>query len=275
MADYKPTYKAIYPLLMKNSQAYPQLVGELNFKRMTTVGDIRAKRVTPKDSHIHQIAVAQGSKTFKKYFNAAQFIQSIFQDTQGNEDIIKEVLDENEKLQDELMLFGEGTSDSTMLNNGVYWSNDPNYVLNDSEEIPAASTGYNLPGLHSKIMEIMAVCDQVDGEKVLLLYGEDTLAKFDSLYANSDQPFKKVLADVAPGWSFLRMPPEVTPDSAEGFIGINLDQIKVNYTVFPSLLAQGVNEEKMHTFHNFLMGSMMVECKVSKAIVRQPVTYHA
>ena len=275
MQDYKPTYKSLYPLLMKNSQAYPQVVGQLDFRRATTVGDIRAKRILPKDTNIHQIAVAEGKKTFKKYFNAAQFIQSKFQDQQGNEDIIKEVLDENEKLQDELMLFGEGTSNSNMLNNGVYYSNDPNYVLENSVEVQKASTDYHLPDLHTKIMATIAKADLIDGEKVLVLYGEDTCAKFDSLYANSDAPFKRVLADVAEGWSFLKMPADVTPADAEGWIAINLDQIKTNYTVFPSLIGQGVNEEKMHSWHNFLMGSMMVEVRVLKGIIRQPVTYEA
>lgn len=275
MSDYQPTYKAIYPLLMKNSQAYPQVVGELSFRRATTVGDIRMKRLTPKDSHIQQIAVAEGKKTFKKYFDAAQFRQSKFQDTEGVEDILKEVLDENEKLQDELAAFGEGTSNSTMLNNGYYHSNDVNYVLKDAVAIDAASTGYHLPDLHTNIMATIAEADLIDGEKVLVLYGEDTLAKFDSLYANSDAPFKKVLAEVAPEWKFIKMPADITPANAEGWIAINLDQIKVNYTVFPSLLSQGVNEEQMHSWHNFLMGSMMIEVKVRGGIIRQPVSSYA
>lgn len=273
MNDYKPTYRALYPLLMKNSQAYPQVVGQLDFRRATTVGDIRMKRITPKDSHIHQIAVAEGKKTFKKYFDAAQFLQSIFQDTEGNESILAEVLDENEKLQDELMLFGEGTSASTMLNNGLYWSNDANYTLEDSAAVAAATTGYHLPDLHTKIMATIAKADLVDGEKVMVLYGVDLLAKFDSLYVNSDAPFKRVLQDVAEGWTFLRMPADVTPSNVNGWIAVNLDQIKVNYTVFPSLLSQGTNEEKMHTWHNFIMGSMMVEVKAKNGIIRQPVTF--
>lgn len=273
MNDYKPTYKAIYPLLMKNSQSYPQVVGQLDFRRATTVGDIRTKRITPKDTHIHQIAVADGKKSFKKYFDAAQYIRSIFQDSDGDESVIREVLDEAEKVQDELMLFGEGTSPSTMLNNGLYYSSDANYTLESSAAVAAATTGYHLPDMHTKIMATINKADLVDGEKVLVLYGEDTLAKWDSLYVNSDAPFKRVLQEVAEGWSFIKMPADVTPADVDGWIAVNLDQIKVNYTVFPELLSQGINEEKMHTWHNFLQGSMMVEVKVKNGIIRQPVTY--
>lgn len=273
MNDYKPTYRALYPLLMKNSQAYPQVVGQLDFRRATTVGDIRMKRITPKDSHIHQIVVADGKKTFKKYFDAAQFKQSIFQDTDGNESIIAEVLDENEKLQDELLLFGEGTDNSTMLNNGLFYSGDSNYTLENSKNIAAATTGYHLPDLHTQIMATINKSDMVDGEKIMVLYGVDLLAKFDSLYVNSDAPFKRVLQDVAEGWTFIKMPADVTPASADGWIAINMDQIKINYTVFPSLLSQGTDEKNMETWHNFIMGSMMVEVKVKNGIIRQPVEF--
>ncbi len=275
MSDYQPVYQPLYPLFMKNSQAYPQVVGELNFRRLTTVGDIRAKRILPKDTHIHQIAVADGKKTFKKYFAAAQFIQSKFQDQQGNEDVIKEVLDENQKLQDLLFLLGEGTSASTMLNNGMFWSNDINYVLESSVQVDKASTGYHLPDLHTNIMVTIEKANQVAGEKVLVLYGADVCAKFDSLYANSDAPFKSVIREVAEGWTFVKMPSDITPSNVNGWIAVNLDQIKVNYTVLPSLIAQGTNEEKMHSWHNFLLGSMMVEVKAKYGIIRQPVTFEA
>lgn len=275
MSDYVPTYKALYPLLMKNAQAYPQIVGELSFRRATTVGDIRAKRITPKDTHIHQIAVAEGKKTFKKYFDAAQYRQSKFQDSEGNEDIIKEVLDENEKLQDELAAFGEGTSGANVLNNGWFYSSDANFTLENSKEVKKASAGYHLPDLHTQMMVTINKANLIDGEKVMVIYGADMCAKFDSLYANSDAPFKRVLGEVAEGWTFLKMPEQITPVSVNGWVAINLDQIKVNYTVFPSLIGQGMNEEAMHTWHNFLLGSMMIEVKVKDGIIRQPVTFEA
>ena len=275
MSDYSPTYKALYPLLMKNSQAYPQVVGELSFRRAEAVGDIRAKRITPKDTHIHQIAVAEGKKKFKKYFDAAQFRQSKFQDTDGIEDVIKQVLDENEKLQDELAAFGEGTSNSNMLNNGYFYSDDVNYTLESSVEVAAASSGYHLPDMHTKMMVTINKANLVDGEKVMVIYGSVACAKFDALYANSDAPFKRVISEVAEGWTFLRMPDAISAGLGNGWIAINLDQIKVNYTVFPSLLSQGVNEELMHSWHNFILGSMMIEVKAKDGIIRQPVTFAA
>jgi hypothetical protein len=65
MQDYVPVYQPIYPLLLGKSQSYAEEVGRIDFKRAVTVGDIRAKHVTPKDTEIRQISVNEGTKCFK------------------------------------------------------------------------------------------------------------------------------------------------------------------------------------------------------------------
>jgi hypothetical protein len=122
MSDYKPTYSPLYTLFLAKSQAYSEQVGQASFKRLDTVGDIRAKHVTPKDTELQQIAAKESSKTFKKYFLANQYIESNLQDRQGLEDVKAQVLDEHQKQADDLFLLGEGTSNSTMINNGLFWS---------------------------------------------------------------------------------------------------------------------------------------------------------
>jgi hypothetical protein len=69
------------------------------------------------------------------------------------------------------------------------------------------------------------------------------------------------------------MPAAVTPSNANGWIIANLDQAKLNYTALPSLKSQGINEESMYAWFNFMMGSMMLEVLASGAVIRQPVTF--
>lgn len=274
MQDYQPTYQPLYPLFMGKAQGYSEQVGTIDFKRADTVGDIRAKHITPKDTEMKQVAVGEGKKTLKKYFLGVQYIQSALQDNQGIEDVISQVLDENQKLADELFLLGEGTSDSTMVNNGLFWSNDPNYQLESSASVAAGTAADHLKDMHTKIMATAAVADQIAGRKVLIVYGTSACAKFDSLYANTDAPFKKVLAEVlGANWSLVKMPADVTPSGTNGWIVANLDQVKLHYTALPKLDDQGFNAEKKYTWHNFLMGSMMLEVLVKKAVIRQPVTF--
>lgn len=276
MSDYVPTYTPIWSLFTKNSQAYPEVVGVVNFRRTETKGDIRMKRLTPKDSNIHQITVGDGTKPFNKYFHGAQFLQSILQDREGNEAVIAEVLDENHKLADEMLFTGDGTSNSDKLNNGLFFSTDANYVKKNSIEVSKASTGYHLPDMHTEMMATISEADRIAGEKVMLIWGDAAMGKFDSLYANTDQPFKSVLKEVADGWNFVKVPKEISDVlTGNGWMAVNLDQIKLNYTTPPKLLSQGVNEEAMHTWHNFIMGSMMVEVKAKGGIIQQPVTFEA
>lgn len=272
MSGYTPVYQPIYPLLMANSQAYSEEVGKLNFHRLEAVGDIRAKHLLPKDTDMRQIAVRDSTKSFKKYFLANQYIQSALQAREDVEGIVSQVLDEHQKQMDDLVLLGEGTSASTMINNGLYWSNDPNYVLNSSAELRNAPDTQN--DLYDKIMEVFAQGRDLAGAKSLIVYGSTALAKLDSLIA-SQAVSVRGLVEEAIGGQIVRLPAAVTPASANGIILMNPAQVKLHYTTLPSLKDQGVNSEKMYSWHNFLMGSTMVEVLASGGIVRQPVTFEA
>lgn len=274
MADYQPTYQPFWPILLGKSQSYPEEVGKLNFKRLEAIGNIRNQHYNPKDTHIHQISVVEKQKTFKKYFLASQYVQSTLQDRSQNEDVVKQVLDENNKLMDDLVLLGEGTSGSDVVNNGLFWSADPNYLLESSSEL--ASTGGHLPALHASVVSEKIKADTVAGRKVIVFYGSTMLTKVCGIYAESSVPFKQALQSALGGnYSLAELPSEVTPSGANGFMILTLDQIKLHYTTPPKLSAQGVDERNMEVWHNFLMGSAMVEVLAYKGVIRQPHTFGA
>ncbi len=272
MADYQPIYQPLYPLFLGKSQSYSEEVGKINFKRLEAVGDIRGRHITPKDTDIRQIAVIEKSKTFKKYFLANQFTQSAIQDQSRAEDVVKQVLDEHQKQMDELFLLGDGTSSSDVFNNGLFWSGDSNWTEQGSATVDGAGVD-PLIDLHAKVLANAAVADQVSGRKVIIFYGTTILPYFDGLYAANPVPFKRVLAEVlGSNYSLVKMPAAVTPSATNGWIVANLDQVKLHYTALPQLKAQGVNEEKMYAWHNFMMGSSMLEVLASGAVIKQPAT---
>lgn len=272
MADYVPTYSPIYPLFLSKSVQYPREVGELNFKRVTALGDIRGKRITPKDTEIKQVNVTEGTKTFKKYFLANQFQQSMYQDQSNAEEVVKQVLDEHQIQMDELFLLGEGTSGSNMLNNGLYWSGDSNYTLENSTTITAGATELFL--LHDAIVANASKANQVAGRKVIIFYGSDILGLFNALYPNAVKAFKVALAEVLGNqYSLVELPSACTPSASNGWIIANMDQCKLHYTDLPKLMGQGVNEENMYAWHNFGMGSSMLDVLAKDGVIRQPATY--
>lgn len=275
MADYQPGYSPIWGMFVSGkSQSYAQEVGKVNFKRLEAMGDLRLKAVTPKDTEMHQIAAAEKTKSYKKHFFAAQFVQSNLQDRQQNEDVVSQILDENQKLADDLLLLGEGTAANNVVNNALYWSGDPNYVLETSIEIDNAD-GW-LTDLHRQIVTAKIKADLVSGRKVVIFYGSSMIPKINSLYAATGRAFKVALQEVLGGlYSTMELPAAVTPSGANGWMIVNMDQVKLHYSTLPSLQAQGINEEKMYTWHNFLVGSMMLEVLQLNAIIRQPVTFEA
>lgn len=270
MSGYVPTYKAIYPLFMKKKQQYAAEAGKLDFRRVDTIGDIRAKVLTPKDTEMKQIAVSEGTKSYKKYFFANQYVQSFLQDTQGIEDVAAQVLDEHQKQMDSLFLTGDGTANNNVLNNGLYFSGDSNYRTENSVTVALASRLYSL---HTKVAATAALADRIAGEKVILFYGTDILPLFDSIYDTAVKPFKVALKEVlGENYSMIKLPSDVTPSGANGWLIANLDQIKTHYTVLPRLDDQGENNEKKYIWQNFMMGSAMVEVLADDAIIRQPAT---
>jgi len=272
MADYTPTYTPFWQILLGKSKAYPEVVGKLNFKRLEAVGNIRNQKFSPKDTHVHQINAVEKSKTFKKYFLASQYVQSTLQDREQNEDVVKQVLDENNKLMDDLVLLGEGTSASTMINNGLYWSADPNYLLESSTQL--ANTDGHLPALHASVSAAKIKADAVAGRKVVVFYGDTMLLKLCGIYSSSGQPFRQTLgAALGGGYTIAELPTEVTPSSANGYMILNLDQTLLHYTTPPKLADQGVDGRAMEVWHNFLLGSAMVEVLAYKGIIRQPHTF--
>lgn len=274
MNDYKPTYIPFYTSLLGNAVAYPEIVGKLNFKRLEAVGNFRMQEYNVKDTHIHQIGAAEKIKTFVKAFFAAQFVQSTLQDREQNESVVGQILDENNKLMDDLVLLGQGSAANNVVNNGLFWSGDSNYLLESSTEL--ASTGGHLPALHASVVAEKLKADVLSGQKVVVFYGSTMLSKVCGLYAESSVPFKDALQKaLGNNYSLAELPSEVTPSGANGFMILTMDQIKLHYTTLPKLAAQGVDERNMEVWHNFLMGTAMVEVLAYKGIIRQPHTFAA
>lgn len=275
MEDYVPIHSPLYTLFLGKSQAHPAEVGKFDFNRVQTVGDIRAKHVTPKDTEIRQIAAMEGIKTYKRYFLANQYVHSHMQDRHGIEDVTKQVLDEHQKQMDDLFLLGEGTSDSTMLNNGLFWSNDPNHTTESSVEVKKNGTNY-AAGLYTRVMTNAQKANQVAGRKVVIFYGSDIIPHYNSIFPEGNAPFKKVMQEgLGSNYSLIDMPEAVTPSSSHGWIIANLDHCKLHYSVLPKLLAQGENEEKMYYWSNFLLGSCMLEVLALNGVIKQPATLEA
>lgn len=272
MADYAPLYKPLYSLFLGGSQEYPAEVGVQNFRRVEAVGDIRAKRITPKDTELKLVSAMGSSKSFKKYFMANKFITSGIQSVEGNEQVIKQVLDEHQAQMDELLLFGDGTANNNVVNNGLFFSADSNFTEESSDAIASGSTRLGL--LHSGILATLEKARNLDGRKIILVYGETLIPYMNTLFESVARPLQAVLEDsLQADETIVKMPSYVTPAGVNGWEVINLDRIKLHHSTLPQLISQDYNSEDMYYWHNFMMGSCMVDVLAKDAIIKQPITF--
>lgn len=272
-SDYTPGYNPLLPLFMAIAVKYTMEVGNAKFTRLEAIGDLEGKIITPKDTEMHQISAKEGAKNFLKYFFASQYIQSQLQSTRGYENVVAQVLDAQFKQADKLFMSGGATAmNQANTNAGLFYSNDTNYTLEVSVAIP--STGGHLPGIYNLVATALAKANELDGEKIVLFYGSTMTGKIDGLMGDNFSPFLKVLQDGLPGVTFAKVPGSIVPDGGgNGFIVINMSQVSLHYTILPDVVAQGINEEKMYAWTNFLLGSMMLEVKAKDGIIRQPTTF--
>lgn len=275
LMGFKPTYIPIMPLFMGKATAYTIEEGKINFNRLEAIGDLQSKLHGAKDSTIHQIHAREGKKIFSKYFLGSQYRQSQLQDSKGYEDVVAQVLDEHNKQSDSLLVAGGGTSDGSVVNNGLLFSGDSNYVGKSSYEVQKDSNADHLADFYQKIVSICQDADDVDGRKVVMLYGDTVIAKYNSLFVENKASFAKTLSDALPQVTFLKMPKAITPAGQAGFLNVNMDQVHLHYTLLPTVRAQGINEEMMYAWTNFLMGSCMLEVLASGGVTRQPITFEA
>lgn len=274
LSDYVPVYQPIYPLFLGNSQQYAPEVGSLSFKRAEVVGDIRARKITPKDTVIQQVGSREGSKTFKKAFLATQFVQSTWQDRQGVEDVFRQVMDEMQKQMDDLLLLGEGTADNAVENNGLFWSGDSNHTTESSVEI--ASGSGRLADFHAKVIANATTADTLAGNKLIIFYGSNILPLYNGIYSDGTKPFKSVLSEVlGPNYSHMALPAAVTPSSSHGWMIVNRNLCKLNYTLLPGIHAQGVDERNNEVWANFAVGNCMLDVQALNAVIKQPATLAA
>ena len=277
LSDYTPAYTPFMPsFLAGRSTAYSQEVGKLNFKRLEALGDIRSRLISPKDTEIKQILAGETKKSFNKYFLGSQFRISDLQDSAQVEDVRAQALDEHNKQNDELFFTGGGVSDATVINNGLYYSNDSNFVKKTSYEVQKDTDSDHLADLHTKLMEVYQEADEVDGRKMIVFFGANTIKKFNGLFVQTKAPFLKTLKDgIESEVAVAKLPVATTPAGADGFMVVNLDKVKVHYTALPTIKNQGVNDENGYAWTNFVMGSSMVEVTALGGIIRQPLTYEA
>lgn len=274
LSGYTPVYSPIYPLFTSGgptqSQQYALEACERTIRRAVALGDIRTKRYSPKDTEVKHFNAGSADKVFKAYMNVVRFTHSVFQDATGVPDILSQALEEHQKAQDELLFFGDGATDGTQINNGLYFSSDVNYVKESSSSL--AASGQLLAFHQTVVSEARAV--NVGGKRSILFYGDSCLAALDSIHDFGGGAVVATLEDVLGNeFDFIRSPKGLTPSGDNGILIINHAQVKTNYVTEPVIMDQDTDRKEMQAWANFVQGSMMVDVTAPGGIRKLPLVF--
>jgi hypothetical protein len=172
MADYTPIYQPLYPLFLGKSQQYSEEVGtpELQAPRS---GRRHPRPSHHAEGHRHQADRGEGRLEDLQEVLPREPVRAVAlcRITSRTDDVVRQVLDEHQKQFDEMMVMGEGTQNSDVVNNGLFWSGDSNLIVNGSAELDTDADTNGAIGLHSKVMEQAEIANAIAGRKIVIFYG--------------------------------------------------------------------------------------------------------
>lgn len=265
--SYNPAYAALVSLFLPKSEEYEAKEGSVNFKEVETVGDVKAKRISPKDTELELINTRISKKVFNKYYHGIKYTVSELQSDESFQKTIDQVLDEHLKQFDEIFVTGDTH------NNGLLASSDTNYVLKASQPV-----GTTTPAKQAALLPLIAGIAEdmksIAGSKTLYYYGiSDVINSIDT----NGISFKKLLNEVVgEEIELVKIPTEAlgaTYGALKGFVVVAHDHVSLNYTALPHVKASAMNEEGGYRWARFLSGSSMLEVNAKGAVQHQPVTY--
>lgn len=264
--SFIPAYAPLFSLFLGKSEEYEAKEGNVTFKEVETVGDVKAKRIGPKTTELELINTRVSKKVFNKYYHGIKYTVSELQTDESFQKTINQVLDEHSKQFDEIFVTGDS------LNNGLLASTDSNYVLKSSVNV-GTTLAAKQAALLAKIAEILEDMKSIAGAKTIYYYGISDV--MNSVDANG-LPFKRILMDVlGEEVEIVKIPTEALGSFAalKGFAVVCQDQVTLNYTALPQVKASDMNQEGGYRWARFLSGSSMLEIDAKGAVQHQPVAY--
>lgn len=275
MISYIPSILAI-----PNKTLFSLDVNKISFREFKIEKDSVNPSILTRE--MTEIAVAKASSqihSFNPYGKGLKFRKDQLQNSGVNiqrmhDDIIREL-----SIQfDRLALIGDGSGG----NNGLITSNDPNYIIQSSVEIPAVSgDGFNqiqkskeiAIDLNLKVNDLTA-----SNSLTVYFYGSDLLKFLGKITANQETDVRSHIqrAFVGKQVNFIDISALALPSSlslGNGIVVVSNDLTELQHAGLPAITADGVNPEDDYYWARYFFGSSQIRPRTSGAVIKQPITF--
>ena len=269
------TYAPLFPILTQ-TQKYEEIIGEVKLKESTVIGDARARKLNAQDTEWKHAKTGIKTKQFNKYFSGIKHIVSGFVDNSDFQRNSDEILETNLMEFDKNVFFGDPTEAGVLRNNGLWASNDPNYIANAMKNMSANPTQDEWKDL---LDALVFAAEQKLGNvsKKIILVGA-AATKLGRFVPNTTTTYIRAIqnayADEGKDVTIESAPSNLVAGTNEsGILTLTPAKIIHRYTALPHIKANGYNEENAYTWMSLIYGSSMVDVQKEGALIKQPITF--
>lgn len=277
--SYSPVIMAI-----KNKRKYdPKEADQRKFQQFDVEKDsIRAEILTAEQTERAHIKGSIGEHIFNVYLAGAKAVISFYNK------FTNQVRANNKVIREYLRIFDRWGLGGNRGNNGLLVSTDPNYVTNESVEIPAVPAAANgdvwnqVQALNNVFTSLLLQVDATtaDNDLLVYVYGDKLNTLMASITKEGQAVVGRLMEEKFAGKTvtFIKIPKAVMPTSMaddNGIVVVSNNLSVLEYAQEPTVKSSGENDENEYYWYNYVLGSVQVTPEELGAIIKQPLTFVA
>lgn len=274
--SYSPVIMAI-----KNKAEYSARDADQHkFAKFDVVKDsIRAEILTTEQTEKANIKGRSSTRVFNIYLAGAKAIVSF---NNKNVDLQRQ----NDKvIRGYSQLFDRWGLGGDRGNNGLLVSSDPNYITEESIELPAAADGDNwnqVEALSGIFTDLIMRIDATTGDNEILVYtyGDQLQRLLASITKNNETVVRTLMEQKFTDKTvrFISVPKIVLPAELadqNGIVVVSQNLTTLEMCQAPAVKSNGQNDEDEYYWANYVVGSVQIAPDEEGAIIKQPLTFAA
>lgn len=277
--SWTPNYPAIYNLFLgPNSNAVNETTKDdieqasVSFKTVETLGEVAAKPISEQSTEISRFKTGSKTKSYLKYLNGIAWKRKGLRATYENfASISNQALNKILMQEDKEFLTGLDAN-GNQTNNGLFISNDPDYV----EEKVSGATPTSLTSIKNTLdKDLELIRKEVVGVKYIFAWGtmKDSLGGFPT--EQSIRTTQDIIESSIPDVRFINPISDISAGASSSDIGVGgylivtPSAVRLHHGLLTKILSLGYNEEEMRIWLNIGYNSKSLEVLAKMGIYKK------
>lgn len=277
--SWVPNYPAIYNLFLgPNSNAVNETTRDdieqasVSFQTVETLGEVAAKPISEQSTEISRFKTGNKTKNYLKYLNGIAWKKKGLKATYENfSSISNQALNKILMQEDREFLTGLDAN-GNQTNNGLFISNDPDYV----EDVVSGATPTSLTSIKSALdSDLERIRREAVGVKYIFAWGtmKDSLGSFPT--EQSVRTTQDIIESSIPDVRFINPISDISAGAGSddtgvgGYLIVTPSAVRLHHGLLTKVLSLGYNEEEMRIWLNIGYNSKSLEVLAKMGIYKK------